>query len=67
MNQKSWDRLHKQTEGYKEDNPEKRNAFWMKFLTGGSNDEWKCSECSCQAFKMDNLKYLEEKAHEKTK
>lgn len=67
MNQKSWDRLNKQIEGYKEDTPEDRNKFWTEFLTGGSNDEWKCSECFCQAFRMDNLRYLEEKLKEKRK
>ena len=65
MNKKSWDRLNKQIEGYKEDNPEKRNEFWEKFLAGGSEDEWQCSECPCMAFKMDNLRYLEKKLKEK--
>lgn len=67
MNQKSWDRLNKQIEGYTEDNSEKRNKFWTEFLTGGSNDEWKCAECNCQAFKRDNLRYLEGKLKEKRK
>jgi hypothetical protein len=65
MNAKAWDRFNKQLEGYKDDTLEGRNAFWNKFLTGGSSDEWRCSECDCPAFKMDNLMYLEEKLKEK--
>jgi hypothetical protein len=65
MNQKSWDRLNKQMEGYKEDTPEKREAFWTEFLTGDSQEEWACSECDCKSFKMDNLRYLEERLKEK--
>ena len=60
MNKKSWDRLNKQLEGYKEKNMEYRNKFWKKFMTGGSQDEWRCSECDCDSCKMDNLKYLEQ-------
>ena len=67
MNKKCWDRLNKQIKGYKRDTSKNREKFWNKFLTGGSNDEWQCSECDCQAFKMDNLRYLEQKLNEKTK
>lgn len=65
MNKKSWDRLNKQLEGYKENSMEDRERFWTEFLTGGSQDEWKCSECDCEACKMDNLRYLEELYEEK--
>jgi hypothetical protein len=60
MNKKSWDRLDKQLEGYKENSLQDREKFWTKFLTDGSQDEWRCSECDCESCKMDNLRYLEE-------
>jgi hypothetical protein len=65
MNKKSWDRMHKQLENYKDDNLDARNKFWDQYMTSGSPDEWKCSECDCQAFKMDNLRYLEARLKEK--
>lgn len=67
MNKKSWDRLNKQLEGYNEGSWKDREMFWDKFLTEGSIEEWRCNECDCEAFKMDNLKYLEQKYKERTK
>jgi len=65
MGKKAWDRLDKQLEGYKESSMVDREAFWKKYLSEGTQEEWKCTQCNCEAFKMDNLRYLEEKLKEK--
>lgn len=65
MNEKSWNRFNKQLEGYKDDNLDVRKKFWEKYMTSGEPDEWACTQCDCRAFKMDNLRYLEEKLKEK--
>jgi hypothetical protein len=67
MNSKAWDRFYKQLEVYKDDTMDGRKAFWNEFLTSGTQEEWKCTQCNCESFKRDNLRYLEEKANEKTK
>ena len=67
MGTKAWDRLFKQLEGYKESSMFDREKFWKKYLLEGTQEEWKCNECNCEAFKMDNLKYLEQKYKEKKK
>jgi hypothetical protein len=66
MNKKAWDRFHKQLNGYV-DSEEERLKFWKQFISVHIADEWRCTECDCEAFKMDNLRYLEEKANEKAK
>lgn len=68
MNNKAWDRLNKQiAEIEAPDTPENREKFWAKFLSDGGStaDEWACSTCSCGSFKMDNLKFLEDRYKEK--
>lgn len=67
MNSKAWDRFHRQLDNYEDDNLDARKKFWDKYMTGGTQEEWACSECDCKAFKMDNLRYLEEKLKENQK
>ena len=67
MGKKAWDRLDKQLEGYKEPSMIDREKFWKKYLSEGTQEEWQCTQCNCEAFKRDNLRYLEEKAKEKRK
>jgi hypothetical protein len=63
-NGKSWGRLQKQLDNYK-DTPKNRHKFWFKYLTGSTPDEFQCSECDCSSFKMDNLRFLEDKLEKK--
>jgi len=65
MNRKAWDRLDKQLEGYKESSMVDREKFWKKYFSEGVQEECACTQCDCKAFKMDNLRYLEEKLKEK--
>jgi len=67
MGKKAWDRLDKQLEGYKESSMVDREKFWKKYLSEGTQEEWQCTQCTCESFKRDNLRYLEEKAKEKKK
>jgi hypothetical protein len=66
-NGKHWARLQNQLVGYKEHSLADREKFWAKFLTEGSDDEWRCEneKCKCDSFKLDNLKLIEDIAKER--
>ena len=65
-NDKHWNRFQNQLVGYKERDIKDRERFWKKFLTEGSDDEWKCTKCKkCNGFKLDNLRLVEDMAKEK--
>jgi hypothetical protein len=56
-----WIRYDRALIGYK-DTPTTRERFWARQLTGISDSDWRCSECNCQEFRLDNLDFVEKEA-----